>query len=357
RHTASPAAFAPLTVSGQTQGQGDSVDLTALITGPGGLELADVAASHDPATGSGEAEVKLRDLRFVPGGLQPAALSPLLAAFSEARGAVAGAAALSWDEDGLGGGADLVIEGLSFAGQDLTVSGLDLSLTLDSLQPPASPPHQVLRADTIDPGVPLKDLEVKFRLPPEAPGQILIEDASFSTVGSRFALHDTLLNPAAERLETQLQVDQMDVAVLFDLLAVEGLSGSGELSGSIPIRRDGDVVTVSNARLEALGPGVLRFRSDAARRALAGGGEYVALAIQALEDFRYETLILTGNLDRDGETAMRLEILGHNPEVLEGHPFQLNINLTGNSTQILEAMVLSRALLKEILSRARRLSR
>jgi hypothetical protein len=61
-------------------------------------------------------------------------------------------------------------------------------------------------------------------------------------------------------------------------------------------------------------------------------------------------------LDQDGETTMRLEILGHNPEVLEGHPFQLNINLTGNSTQILEAVVLSRALIGEIMARARRLS-
>ena len=148
----------------------------------------------------------------------------------------------------------------------------------------------------------------------------------------------------------------MDVAVLFDLLAVEGLSGSGELSGSIPIRRNGDIVTVADARLEALGPGVLRFRSDAARQALASGGEYVDLVIQALEDFRYETLVLTGNLDQDGETTMRLEILGHNPEVLEGHPFQLNINLTGNSSQILEAVVLSRALIGEIMARARRLS-
>jgi hypothetical protein len=356
RHTASLAAFAPLTVSGRAERSGDSLDLSALVTGPDGLELADIAATHDLATGSGQGEIELRDLRFRPGGLQPAALSPLLAALSEASGLVAGSAAVNWDGDGLAGSANLVIEGLSFTGKDLTVSGLDLSLALDSLQPPTSPPHQILRADLIDPGVPLTNLEVRFRLPPESPGQILIEDASFSTVGSRFALRDTLLNPAGERLETQLEVDQMDVAVLFDLLAVEGLSGSGELSGSIPIRRNGDIVTVADARLEALGPGVLRFRSDAARQALASGGEYVDLVIQALEDFRYETLVLTGNLDQDGETTMRLEILGHNPEVLEGHPFQLNINLTGNSTQILEAVVLSRALIGEIMARARRLS-
>ena len=62
-------------------------------------------------------------------------------ALSEARGTLAGKAALSWGRNGLAGGADLVIEGLSFTGKDLKVSGLDLSLVLDSLQPPASPPQ------------------------------------------------------------------------------------------------------------------------------------------------------------------------------------------------------------------------
>ncbi len=360
RHLASPAAFAPLQISGKvlgrTQRNGETIEMTALVEGTNGRELANVAATHDLAAGSGHANVTLRLLEFMPGGLQPAALSPLLAELSEARGTVEGSAALSWGRDGLAGEARIVIADLAFTSEDLAVSGLDLSLELDSLQPPASPPHQILRADVIDPGVPIKGLEARFRLPPDAPGQILIEDASFSTVGSRFAIRDTLFDPAGERIETQLRVDRMDVAVLFGLLAVEGLSGSGELAGTIPIQRDGDLVTIADARLAALGPGVLRFRSDAAKRALDGGGEYVDLVIRALEDFRYETLIITGNLNRDGETRLRLEILGNNPDVLEGHPFQLNINLTGNSTQILEAILLSRTLIGEIMGRARRLS-
>jgi len=356
RHLLSPAAFAPLQVSGRTRRNGETIELTALVNGTGGQQLVDVAATHDLASGSGQADVILQPLEFMPGGLQPAVLSPLFAELSEARGRVEGSAALTWNREGLAGTAQFVIEDLAFTGEGLAVSGLDLSLELDGLQPPASPPHQILRADVIDVGVPLKGLEARFRLPPDAPGQILIEQASFATVGSRFAIRDTLFDPTGERLETQLRVDQMDVAVLFDLLAVEGLSGSGELTGTVPIQRDGDLVIIEGARLAALAPGVLRFRSDAAERALEGGGEYVDLVIKALQDFHYETLILTGNLDRDGEARLRLEILGNNPDVLEGHPFQLNINLTGNSTPILEAMLLSRTLIGEIMARARRLS-
>ncbi len=356
RHLASPAAFAPLQISGQARRSGETIELMAQVNRPDGQSLANVTATHDLASGSGHADVTLQPLQFTPGGLQPAALSPLLAELSEVRGTAEGSAALTWDRDGLAGEAQFIIEDLAFSSEDMTVSGLDLRLELDSLQPPTSPPHQILRADVIDVGVLLKDLEARFRLPPDSPGQIFIEEASFATVGSRFAIRDTLIDPAGEQIETQLQVDQIDVAVLFDLLAVEGLSGSGELTGTIPIRRDGDIVTIEDARLAAVAPGVLRFRSDAAKRALEGSGEYVDLVIQALQDFRYETLTMTGNLDRDGEARLRLEILGHNPDVLEGHPFQLNINLTGNPTPILEVLLLSRTLIRDILERARRLS-
>ncbi len=356
RHLASPAAFAPLRVSGRASRRGETVELTARLDRMDGERLADVAARHDLGSGSGHADITLSPLRFEPGGVQPAALSPLLAELADARGTAEGSAVVTWDRDGLGGSARFVVQDLSFARQGTSVSGLDLSLELDRLQPPASPPHQLLSADVIDVGVPLRDFEARFRLPPDRPGRIFLEEASFATVGSHFTLRDTLIDPTSERLDTQLLVDELDVGVLFEVLAVEGLSGSGELSGTIPIERDGDRVIIEDARLTAGGPGVLRFRSDAAARALAGGGEQVDLVIKALQDFHYQTLTLTGNLDRNGEVRLRLEILGSNPKVLEGYPFQLNINLTGNPTPIIETLRLSRTLLGEILGRARRLS-
>ncbi len=357
RHLASPAAFAPLRVSGRASRHGETVELTARVDRPDGQSLVDVAASHDLASGAGHADIALPPLRFEPGGLQPAALSPLLAELSDARGTAEGSAVVTWDRDGLGGSARLAIQDLSFSRDGATVSGLDLDLALDSLQPPASPPHQRLSADLIDVGVPLKDLEARFRLLPDSPGRILVEQASFATVGSRITLRDTLIDPLSERLDTQILVDQLDVGVLFEVLAVDGLSGSGELAGTIPVKRDGERVIIEDARLTAGGPGVLRFRSDAAARALAGGGEHVDLVIKALQDFHYQTLTLTGNLDRDGEARLRLEILGNNPNVLDGYPFQLNINLTGHPAPILEALNLGRTLFEQILGRARRLSR
>ncbi len=357
RHLASPAFFAPLHASGQTARRGDRLELTVAIDRADGVRFADVAATHDLSTGSGQGDITLLPLRFQPGSLQPAALSPLLASTSDASGSVEGLAALTWNSGSLAGTARIVVRDLAFSWNDARVSGLNLDLDLDNLEPLTSPPQQLLSADLIDVGVPLKDVVARFRLLPESPARILVEEASFSTVGSHITVHDTIVDPRSDQLETQLLVDEVDVGVLFDVLAVDGLSGTGELVGTIPIMRDGDRVVIENARLEADGPGVLRFRSDAAARALAGGGEHVDLVIQALKDFHYQNLTLTGNLDRAGEAKLRLEILGNNPEVLDGYPFQLNINLTGNPEPILEVLQLSRTLFRDILGRARTLSR
>jgi hypothetical protein len=121
---------------------------------------------------------------------------------------------------------------------------------------------------------------------------------------------------------------------LLELFALEGVAGSGTVSGRIPLIIDDERVRVEDALLAADGDGVLRFRSAAARRVLDAGGEQAQLLLQVLEDFHYQVLSLA--IDHgDGDAVMRLSTKGHNPAVKDGHPFVLNINLSGNLEQLL----------------------
>ena len=115
-------------------------------------------------------------------------------------------------------------------------------------------------------------------------------------------------------------------------------SGSGQLSGSIPVTlRDGALV-IDGGALAAEAPGVIAFRSEAAKQALAQGGQSVELMLQALEDFHYQVLRLTLDKPAEGESRVFLKLEGANPAVLDGQPFVLNINLTSNAAPLLAAL-------------------
>lgn len=355
RHTGAPEAFAPLRFTGEIKRNGHVVELTARAHGPGEQPLADMAARHDLTDGTGRAEVTFRPLRFAPGGLQPGQLSPLLAAIQEATGVLDGTADLAWDNDGASGTARLALDGMGFSTKGIAVEGLRLHLALDELVPPSSPPGQTLSAEVVDVGVPLEGVDASFRLPPDAPGRIFVEQARFSLAGGAFAVRETLIDPTSGRAQAQLLVDQLELAHLFETLAVEGLSGEGRLAGTIPLSLEGDRLVIKNARLSSVAPGVLRFRSQTASSALQTGGPAVELMLQALENFHFDTLAVTGELDREDEANLRLEILGRNPDVLDAHPFQININLTGNLGPILEAVRQGHEITRDLLRRSWRL--
>ena len=106
----------------------------------------------------------------------------------------------------------------------------------------------------------------------------------------------------------------------------------------IPLEVFGSELRIADASLSNRGQGVLRFRSEAASRALAAGGEPVELMLRALEDFRYEELKLSANTSDGEELELFITMLGQNPAVLEGHPFRFNIRLASNLPQLVEVL-------------------
>jgi hypothetical protein len=87
--------------------------------------------------------------------------------------------------------------------------------------------------------------------------------------------------------------------------------------------------------LAATGPGTLRYAPSTAPSALLGGGESVALALQALSNFQYSDLTLTVNRAAGGDTVALMQVKGRNPDFYGGHPVEFNLNISGKLDQIL----------------------
>ena len=60
------------------------------------------------------------------------------------------------------------------------------------------------------------------------------------------------------------------------------------------------------------------------------------------------------------DLTAKLSILGANPEVLDGHPFQVNINLASNIENVMSALIegymVSRAALRRLVGRISRVA-
>lgn len=325
---------APLDIKTSGTLAGSSIDFTATAQGPGALALT-AKGRHDLTAGEGAADIALAPLRFGDGGARLADLLPGRSAYVPQSGALAATGNITWNAKGIDGTADASVEDMRIVNPDGTVSidGLRTRLRFDRLLPPVTAPKQTLTARRIDAGVALDDLALTFALRPGASTAqpvVAIDSLQVGFAGGKISGRDITYDPSKPVNRAEVRLDGLDLEKLLAAAQVEGLSGTGLISGTIPVRMEGGAVAVDSGGLAAAGPGVLRFKSDAAKQALASGGKYVALALQALEDFRYSKLDIRIDKALVGEGSVLMQVEGHNPAVLEGHPFAINLNVSGD---------------------------
>ena len=353
---AKPARLAPLTIEGKLRRRGGGYDIDAaarLIDGD--LKVAEVDLRYNDV-GTADAKLRVDTVQFAPGSLQPADIAPALAILTDVAGNVSAEAAISWPRNATAESGTLGLRNLSFGIEGVRFQNLSLDLALTSLLPLSSAKNQQLTIGRIDAGAPVEDIDLRFNLDQEPQPHLEITGGGFDLGGADWQVESTTLDPGAARNSIALATNNLDLATFFRLIEIEGLSGSGLLAGRIPVVFEDKSIIIEDGVLDAQGPGVLSIRSQALASALAGGGKTVELAIKALEDFRYESLSVKLNKTAGNEAQVLLSILGSNPAVLDGQPFQFNINLESNLTSVLEALRQGYSLSDEALRRAWRLS-
>jgi hypothetical protein len=143
--------------------------------------------------------------------------------------------------------------------------------------------------------------------------------------------------------EAVLEVDAIDLTAVLALLDVEGLSGTGELDGSLPVKIDAAGIQIEGGHVSANGPGTIRYTGDALPE--VGGdadksvSERIGLVRAALSDFHYTSLVLALERSASGEGTLTAKLNGANPAVLDGHPFAINLRLDANFDKLAAALV------------------
>ncbi|MEQ8967129.1 MAG: YdbH domain-containing protein [Azospirillaceae bacterium] len=334
-----PAPLVPVSVrAAGGLDAGGRLALTGQAVGAAGGLTADLALQHDTTSGRGGVTVSIPSLAFAPEVRQPADVFPVLAdaPLTAVTGALSGEAAFRWGA-GTSSRATLSLEDIAVETPFAVAEGLSGTLTADSLLPPRLPPGQEIAVEAVDMGLLLELGRMRFGY--GADRLLSVEALGFDWAGGRLEAE-----PFAARLDDRslalvLTATEVDVATLLVAVPLENFEATGRLQGRMPVRLTPDTIIIDNAVLETTGPGVIRYRPEGAAEGVASadrsGG--LSLLLQALEDFRYETLKLTLDGRTGEDLSATVSVLGANPELYDGWPVALDVNVGGELDRILRS--------------------
>ncbi|MBV6447601.1 YdbH domain-containing protein [Nitrosomonas sp.] len=343
QHLASEPLFAALSISGSIRNEAaDGEAAVYALNMTGGvpdLRYLKVSGHHSPASGDGMLKAEMAPIRFAPDGLQPGVLSPILAQLEAVSGQVSASTQFKWSNEGVRNSqAAFEVRNLSFARENTKLTDLNVSLNFTDLLSPSTPPRQTISIQRIDAGAPLENLLVSYHIEGTTPPRIAIEQAQFSMLQGTVSVVPTIIDPAMARSDTLIRISNIDLESFFNLIKVDGLTGSGRLDGQIPLTLKENQVTITRGHLATRAPGVLRFQSEKASQLLASAGKEMNLLLRAAQDFHYTELSMDLDKAVTHDLVAKLSLLGNNPEVKGGRAFRLNITLETDIDKMLQTI-------------------
>jgi hypothetical protein len=289
-----------------------------------GTRLSNINAHYDIAKGEGGI-IADGDMALAPGKLELQTVLPFLKdRVTQTSGGVSYSAQAKFSHAGLATSGRATLKDLGLVTSSASARGISGVVNLGNLLPPMTSGVQTLTIRELDAGVPLERGTVSFEL--DRTGLRLI-DAAWPFADGRLVLASRDGSALADDAAFLLTVENVDLGILLKIADIPGLRATGHIAGSIPVViRNGDPVLVDGS-LSAQENGIIVYQSEAGDAAQT---EQTKLLTDALKNFHYTALSggLSGNAN--GEVVLRLSLRGSNPDLYEGYPFAINVNVEGS---------------------------
>lgn len=297
-----------------------------------GVEVLKFAGSHTVARACGEAKLALQQsLPALSKMLQPrpAVLTPLDLQAGSADASVF----LDWCAEpnphfGIRG--FLHLRDATILWDKARAETVQATLTLDSLQPLKGRAQLSARRGELATGTDLADLSADIALTPH---ELSIQALDLKLLGGAVHSEPTRLPWPLGEQNLPLEIRQIDLGQLLALFKVEGLSGSGQLNGILPLAyRDGSL-EIDNGQLSSPGAGTLKYAPTQAMPENPG--------LQALRNFHFQQLRTHIWYAASGAYRTQINLEGNNPDFYDGYPIRFGLNVNGGLPGIFRSAVFS----------------
>ncbi|WP_169332266.1 intermembrane phospholipid transport protein YdbH family protein [Henriciella marina] len=312
------------------------------LTGPVRTDRADrtvgdINMTLDLVNLDGEASVRTRDLVFQPGGFQPTALSERVRGLlSNARGTLNAGASFLIDGGDVSGTGFVEVENFGFDTLRIgAVNDVNGRVDFDRLLDLHTPPGQTVRLGEINPGLPLRDGEIRFQV--LGADTAVIERAVWPFAGGELIVGRSEWTIAGTSDIVEITASELELSEIINVFQLPDISANGTVSGTFPVELEGPNVFIRDAVLRADEEGgTIAYTGDVADAA-SQADERVDMAFRALRNFEFSVLEVGANGNLTGGMMITLELVGISPDVLGGAPFAFNIGVDSELTKLVQA--------------------
>jgi len=274
-----------------------------------GTKILDTVIRHRLADSKGSADLTVKELRFND-AFQPDQLTSLaLGVVANVQGSVVGDGRIEWTADGVTSRGTFATADTSLAAAFGPVTGLTTTISFDDLIGLKTAPGQIARVKEINPGIPVLDGEIEYRLLGD--NRVRVEGGSWPFGGGKLLLHPTTLDFSAENTRRlSFDIVGVDAAVFLQSFGFDNINATGVFDGTLPVEFDGLGGRIVNGRIDSRGGGgTLAYVGELSNRNL---GTIANFAFGALRSLKYDdlTIILNGDLDGEMVTDIRFGGVG-----------------------------------------------
>lgn len=339
RHRVRRPLLSPMSLSAKADIRGGTISAQVQARQYASPLTVKATVEHDYRQNSGRLRVwappfRLKGPRFRLGDMFPVAIGW----FDAVRGTVAANAEWNWDRDLMSGRATITANKVDFSIQDLRISDMDGAVNFIELAPLLMPPRQRITGKLAFADLGPLPFRAEFQL--NEHDKIAVQDLDIEVGGGRTRTRG-ILSIGDSGLTAQGKVEATSIALgdAFHILGIDGLEGSGRVSGALPVELQNDVVKIKAGHLAADAPGRLRYDTGSLERQLIGTPKQKASTIKALSDFRFKSLDVALDNTSVGSGSVRMQLRGTNPSIYEGNEFSMELQAISDMRR-LERLVL-----------------
>ena len=195
-------------------------------------------------------------------------------------------------------------------------------------------------------GLELKNINSHLRFEPHTANvdpRIIIKKLEADIFNGKISLlEESIISLTDFESNTELVITDWELEKILNLYPNQGISGTGKISGELPVNFSAKSFTVNKGKLYSLKPGgTISVKAEKNSTLDPRYNKNISTMLRLLKNFQYEDLEIGTNLNEKGDLILNLVISGSNLEELKGQPIILNVNIEQNLLDLIESMTIA----------------